>query len=109
MLVLSRKKQAEIVVTVPPSAEPVTISLVVVEIRGEVVRLGVKAPRHVAVDRAEVAAAKARREGCQCMEHLGPHYRELWQHGATQWKCPKCGTVWRIDGDDPKPTAGGAG
>jgi carbon storage regulator len=47
MLVLSRKKNESIVIND-------TISIVVVEIRGDKVRLGVEAPRDVTVHRKEV-------------------------------------------------------
>ncbi len=47
MLVLSRKKNESIVIND-------SISIVVVEIRGDKVRLGVEAPKDVAVHRKEV-------------------------------------------------------
>jgi len=48
MLVLSRKKQERIVI-----AENIVIT--VVEVRGNKVRLGIEAPREIAVMREEVA------------------------------------------------------
>ncbi|MEE2705443.1 MAG: carbon storage regulator CsrA [Planctomycetota bacterium] len=50
MLVLSRKKNESIVIDD-------TITIVVVEIRGDKVRLGVEAPREVPVHRREVYEA----------------------------------------------------
>ena len=51
MLVLSRKLSE--VIRIGPD-----ISVIVVEIRGDKVRLGINAPRDVAVDRAEIWIAK---------------------------------------------------
>ena len=51
MLVLSRKKNESI--KIGPN-----ITVVVVEIRGDKVRLGIEAPREVPVDRDEVRDAK---------------------------------------------------
>jgi carbon storage regulator len=50
MLVLSRKRDEKIVI-----GEDIVIT--VVEIRGDKVRLGIEAPAHVPVHRAEVHAA----------------------------------------------------
>lgn len=47
MLVLSRKKNESIIVNN-------NVSIVVVEIRGDVVRLGVEAPKDISVNRREV-------------------------------------------------------
>ncbi|NCA11959.1 carbon storage regulator [bacterium] len=55
MLVLSRKKDESIVINND-------ITIVVVEIRGDKVRLGVEAPREVPVHRREVFEAIARGE-----------------------------------------------
>ena len=52
MLVLSRKKNESIVIGD-------SIVVTVVEIRGDRVRLGIEAPREIAVHRKEVAAAIA--------------------------------------------------
>lgn len=51
MLVLSRKKDEEIIIADH-------IKIVVVEIRGDKVRLGVDAPREIPVDRREVYEAR---------------------------------------------------
>lgn len=53
MLVLSRKKDEKIVIGD-------NITLMVIEIRGDKVRLGIDAPQDVAVDRQEVHDAKLR-------------------------------------------------
>lgn len=55
MLVLSRKKDEKIVIGD-------NISIMVVEIRGDKVRLGIEAPRDVTVHRREVYDAIKRRE-----------------------------------------------
>ncbi|MGE0607629.1 MAG: carbon storage regulator CsrA [Pirellulales bacterium] len=56
MLVLSRKKNESIVINND-------ITIVVVEIRGDKVRLGVEAPKEVPVHRREVYDAIRRSEG----------------------------------------------
>jgi len=53
MLVLSRKKDEKIVIGD-------NITLMVIDIRGDKVRLGIEAPADVSVDREEVRAAKLR-------------------------------------------------
>jgi carbon storage regulator len=58
MLVLSRKKNESIVVND-------TIVITVVEIRGDKVRLGIEAPREVAIHRSEVRDAIMRTEAPQ--------------------------------------------
>lgn len=50
MLVLSRKKNEQIVIGEGPNA----VTVVVVEIRGDKVRLGVEAPKETPVHRREV-------------------------------------------------------
>ena len=60
MLVLSRKKQESIVVNDE-------ITIVVVEIRGDKVRLGIEAPKEVPIHRSEVYEAIRRNsEAGQC-------------------------------------------
>jgi len=58
MLVLSRKKNESIVINND-------ITIVVVEIRGDKVRLGVEAPKEVPVHRQEVFEAIRRGEGAE--------------------------------------------
>lgn len=50
MLVLSRKKNEKIVIN-----EPITIT--VVDVRGDKVRLGIEAPREIPIHRSEVRDA----------------------------------------------------
>lgn len=64
MLVLSRKKNESIVVSD-------NITIVVVEIRGDKVRLGVEAPKEVSVHRAEVYEAIKRNQRRQSEGELG--------------------------------------
>ena len=63
MLVLSRKKNESIVINNE-------ITIVVVEIRGDKVRLGVEAPREVPVHRREVFDAIQRNLEAQASEQL---------------------------------------
>lgn len=56
MLVLARERDEEILIGD-------SIRLVVIEIRGDKVRLGIEAPRDVPVDRREVRRAKE--QGCR--------------------------------------------
>ena len=55
MLVLSRKRKESIVINN-------NITVIVVEIRGDKVRLGVEAPKHISVHRSEVYDAIRRAE-----------------------------------------------
>ncbi|MFM8494993.1 MAG: carbon storage regulator CsrA [Planctomycetia bacterium] len=65
MLVLSRKKDESIVINND-------ITIVVVEIRGDKVRLGVEAPKEVPVHRREVFEAIARGEPLDATALAGP-------------------------------------
>ncbi len=60
MLVLSRKKNERIVITVPPSSVSQTIELNVRDIRGDKARLAFEADRSVVIHRHEVFEAIAR-------------------------------------------------
>ena len=64
MLVLSRKKNESIVINND-------ITIVVVEIRGDKVRLGVEAPKEVPVHRREVYDAIKRNEASQSESSTG--------------------------------------
>jgi carbon storage regulator len=55
MLVLSRKKDEKIVIGD-------NVSIMIVEIRGDKVRLGIEAPREISVHRSEVYDAIKRKE-----------------------------------------------
>ena len=57
MLVLTRRLDQSIVIGDPKKPDG-CIEVVVVEVRGDQVRLGVKAPRSVSVDRKEIREAK---------------------------------------------------
>jgi carbon storage regulator len=54
MLVLSRKKDEVIVITLEDGS---TVEIVVVEIRGDKVRLGITAPSSIPVNRLEIHEA----------------------------------------------------
>jgi carbon storage regulator len=61
MLVLTRKTNESIVISIPGVPEPITV--MVVEIRhGNMVRLGIQAPKEISVHRREVQDA-IQREG----------------------------------------------
>lgn len=55
MLVLSRKRNEEIVISTPDGST--RISVMVVDVRGDKVRLGIQAPREFSVHRGEVQIA----------------------------------------------------
>ncbi len=65
MLVLSRKKNESIVINND-------ITIVVVEIRGDKVRLGVEAPKEVPVHRREVYEAIKKNEAAQAAKASEP-------------------------------------
>lgn len=60
MLVLSRKRDESIVIGYGPDQ----VVLTVIDIRGDKVRLGLAAPKHVPIHRQEVAEAIARSRLC---------------------------------------------
>jgi carbon storage regulator CsrA len=57
MLVLQRKRLEQIIITIP-GHEPITIC--VVDIQGDRVRIGIEADRGIPVDRAEIHQRKVR-------------------------------------------------
>jgi len=65
MLVLSRKKNESIVINDD-------ITIVVVEIRGDKVRLGIEAPKEVPVHRNEVYEAIRRSSGAELKQNCEP-------------------------------------
>ena len=56
MLVISRKPDQGLVLTVPPSAETTTLEIVIVRIRGSNCRVGINAPDAVRIRRSELVA-----------------------------------------------------
>lgn len=54
MLVLSRKKSEQVIITVPPSTSPTTITVTTVETKGDTARIGFDAPKEVTINRKEV-------------------------------------------------------
>ncbi len=76
MLVLSRKKNESIVINDD-------ITIVVVEIRGDKVRLGVEAPKEVPVHRKEVFDAIKRNESLQSPEEPVPPGTETGSETST--------------------------
>lgn len=54
MLILTRKQDEKIVITTP---DGIRITVMVVAIRGDKVRLGIEAPKDVAIHREEIQAA----------------------------------------------------
>ena len=59
MLVMTREIEGEVVITVPPSSEPQTITIKVVKfrkVRNQQVRLGFTAAKAVRIHRGEVQA-----------------------------------------------------
>ena len=69
MLVLSRKKQEQIVID-----EDIIVT--VIDVRGDKVRFGVDAPRHVPVHRKEVHTAIKRKEASKASSgECAPQFR----------------------------------
>jgi carbon storage regulator len=60
MLILTRRIGETIRITVPPCAQSTEIEIMAVEIKHSQVRIGVRAPRDVAIDREEIAQRKDR-------------------------------------------------
>ena len=71
MLVLSRKKNESIVI-----GKDAEITIVVVEIRGDKVRLGVEAPKEVPVHRREVFDAIQQSKGAEDRKEGGARGEE---------------------------------
>ena len=61
MLVLSRTLGEEVVIFVPPSSGPQEIRVMLVEIRGNKIRLGFTADKSVVIHRKEIHDAIARK------------------------------------------------
>lgn len=60
MLVISRQRDEDVVIVVPPSETPTEIRVALVDLRGDKARLGFLAPRQVQIDRLELHEAKRR-------------------------------------------------
>jgi len=73
MLVLSRKRQEKLIITLPDGR---LITVVVVEIRGDKVRLGTLAPADCQVDREEVHNAKATGAYQRTADYLAARQKE---------------------------------
>lgn len=73
MLVLSRKRNESIII----GEGPTQITVVVVKVRGDKVRLGIEAPREIPVHRNEVLAAiEAKRSQESRVESQAPEGKE---------------------------------
>lgn len=55
MLVVSRKQDEDLVMTVPPSQSETTLYVRIVQIKTRQVRVGVEAPKEVRIMRSELA------------------------------------------------------
>lgn len=58
MLILTQRPGDEVVITVPPSAEPIEITVALLGVKGNQARNGYNAPRIVTIDRAEIHERK---------------------------------------------------
>ena len=63
MLILSRTRNEDTVVVVPPSTEPTTIVMRCVDIRGDRVRSGWTAARNVEINRSEIHEIRQAEKG----------------------------------------------
>lgn len=58
MLILSGIRDEKFIVEIPPSAVPTHVEVMIVDVRGERVRVGFKAPRIVDINREKVHESK---------------------------------------------------
>lgn len=58
MLILTRRVGETEIIEVPPSTETTRIDITVLGVKGNQVRLGTNAPKHVSVDREEIYQRK---------------------------------------------------
>lgn len=64
MLVLTREKDEAIIIVVPDGTpHPATIRIIIADIRGNKVRLGIDAPKNITVDREEIHKARMNNDG----------------------------------------------
>jgi len=61
-LVLSRYVEERVIITVPPSSEPTTITITVHAAYGNKARLGIEAPRDTPIHREEIQAERDGRD-----------------------------------------------
>lgn len=54
MMILARKLSERIVLTIPPSDQPQTVTIMPTEIKSELVRVGIVAHKEIRIDRGEV-------------------------------------------------------
>jgi carbon storage regulator len=66
MLVLTRKKDERVVIG--PLPDGTVIDVIIVELRGDKVRLGIDAPKNVPVNRQEVFVAKSKEWNLQTLK-----------------------------------------
>lgn len=81
MLVLSRKKNESIIIGKD-------IEITVVDIQGDQVRLGIKAPKDIAVHRREIflEIEKANRQAAQADDRELEAFRQLWKAAEGKGK-----------------------
>jgi len=93
MLVLSRKKNETIMIGDD-------IEITVVDIQGDQVRLGIRAPKDVAVHRQEIyrAIEKANRQAAQADEDGLEAFRRIWETAGVNGKVHE--ESKRGDGDE---------
>lgn len=75
MLVLSRKKDETVTMTVPPSETPTTITVTQVDIRGDKSRIGFDAPREVEITRPDYKSDASDITDCPRCEGTGKYAR----------------------------------
>ncbi len=63
MLVLSRKRNETVVITVPPMQTTRTIVVSIAEIRGDKVRLGIAADKMISVNRPDAINKEGHKDG----------------------------------------------
>ena len=59
MLILARRVSERLILNIPPSDKPQTVTIMPTEIRGDAVRLGIQAPREIEIVREEISGRKS--------------------------------------------------